>query len=466
MQKLSKTLEAASISKEKELKPFWNEQCQELSSELLLPTVTDLADSLLTYCSGLSKGQEGASWFLIQQNIHQSKSLPKTYLASCMSLAVGCTDYEAIATKIIKLYPTKPQNKILKKWTDCSRYVFNQSIAYMRTCINFNPSWMDVRKDLLNNCLPSWCDDVPYQIKGWAVKLAHQSYWATIKAHKVGSGAIIFNFKSRKEPEQSCYITTSALKKSGIYPRISGKGLHYSEPLPETIKDSRLIWKYGSWWIAIPNTVTLTSSENQGSSIVALDPGIRTFISFYSPHCSGKIGVNAQKYKYYLAMDNLISKRDSCKNNKQKRSYSKAIKRLRQRVTDLVDELHWKTARYLCESFDVILMPTFETSQMSNKSKRQIGSKTVRAMMGFGFYKFTQRLKWMALKLGKKVISVSEEYTSKTHPETGVINQKLGGAKTIKLLNGSRADRDIVGGFNILLKFLVGDTPVLSTQDI
>jgi putative transposase len=85
--------------------------------------------------------------------------------------------------------------------------------------------------------------------------------------------------------------------------------------------------------------------------------------------------------------------------------------------------------------------------------------------MGFQFDQFTQRLKWIGLKLGKKIVAVTEEYTSKTHPQTGVINSTLGGAKTIKLLDGS-ADRDIVGAFNILLKSLVGDTPVFITQDM
>lgn len=173
---------------------------------------------------------------------------------------------------------------------------------------------------MIHNCLPSWCDDVPFQIKADAIKRGHQSFWETIKAHKKGSGSVYFNFKSRKNPEQSCYIPKSAIKQSGIYPRISGKSLVYAEPLPETIKDSRLIWRYNHWYIAIPTLITIDSSENQASSIVALDQGIRTFVSYYSPHQSGKIGESAFTFlfKYYIALDRLISKRDRCKNNQKK----------------------------------------------------------------------------------------------------------------------------------------------------
>ncbi|MCI5160295.1 MAG: hypothetical protein D3906_18100 [Candidatus Electrothrix sp. AUS1_2] len=73
-----------------------------------------------------------------------------------------------------------------------------------------------------------------------------------------------------------------------------------------------------------------------------------------------------------------------------------------------------------------------------------------------------QRLEWIALKKGCRVVINTEEYTSKTHPQTGVVNRKLGSAKTVKLTNGSRACRDIVGAFNFFLKTLVVDTPTFN----
>ncbi|MCI5162022.1 MAG: hypothetical protein D3917_08350, partial [Candidatus Electrothrix sp. AX5] len=105
--------------------------------------------------------------------------------------------------------------------------------------------------------------------------------------------------------------------------------------------------------------------------------------------------------------------------------------------------------------FSTILFPTFETKDMVNKNNRKIRSKTVRAMMGLSFYTFRKRLEWIALKTGCCVVMNTKEYTSKTHPQTGVVNRKLGSAKTVKLTNGSRACRDIVGAFNFFLKTLV-----------
>jgi putative transposase len=98
--------------------------------------------------------------------------------------------------KTIKLDPSLQQRQIFQNWNDCSRYVFNQTIDYIRSCVNFSPSWMEIRQDLLRQ-LPKWCEDVPFQIKGNSVKEAHQAYWKA-KGHP--------KFRSRKNPTQSCYI--------------------------------------------------------------------------------------------------------------------------------------------------------------------------------------------------------------------------------------------------------------------
>ena len=102
---------------------------------------------------------------------------------------------------------------------------------------------------------------------------------------------------------------------------------------------------------------------------------------------------------------------------------------------------------------------------MTKKAERKIGSKTVRFMLGFANYKFKNILKWTAEKLGVTVLDVSEAYTSKTHPQTKEI-RNIGSAKQVRLLDGSMADRDIVGAYNILLRFLterctLGDTPAV-----
>ncbi|MFK5969781.1 MAG: transposase [Candidatus Marithrix sp.] len=370
-----------------------------------------------------------------------------------MSSVAECTDLEIIKAKSVKLYPNPNQKKIFKRWQDGSRYVFNQTIAYLRSCINFSPSWMDIKKDLLKQ-LPKWCDDVPFQIKGIAVKEAHQAYWKA-KTHP--------KFRSRKAPTQSCYIPKSAIKSSGIYPRISGKGLYLSESLPESPLDSRLIYQYNEWFISVPHKITTHVAENQGR-VVALDPGVRIFQTFYSENLAGHIGYDdfgrIQRLCFYL--DDLIS-RTSQATGKAKQEMKKAQARIRKKIKNLVKEIHFKTAYFLVNNFDVILLPTFETSQMASKSGRKLRSKTVRAMLTWSHHKFKIRLKNKALEFGKKVIDVCEAYTSKTVSWTGEV-KNVGGSRVIRS-GGITLDRDLNGARGIFIRSLV-DSPSLRSAII
>jgi len=343
--KSSKISFATSTISVKGLNPYWDEQCEEINSKLWLPIKTGSHVLDLNSSNGLSNKALGKSWFSSKLIFPQSKSLPTTYSVSSMFSHVGCTHDEITRTKSVKLYPNPKQSSIFKKWQDCSRYVFNQTIDYIRSCVNFSPSWMDIKKDLLKQ-LPKWCGPVPFQIKAIAVKEAHQAYWKA-KGHP--------RFRSRKAPMQSCYIPKSALKEAGIYPKISGQGLRYSEPLPEVPLDSRLIYQYHEWFLSVPHKKTTHVAENQGR-VVALDPGVRTFQTFYSEHLAGQIGYDdfgrIQRLCHHL--DKLIS-RTSKATGKAKREMKRAAARIRKKIKNLIKEIHFKTARFLVDNFDVIL---------------------------------------------------------------------------------------------------------------
>ena len=134
--------------------------------------------------------------------------------------------------------------------------------------------------------------------------------------------------------------------------------------------------------------------------------------------------------------------------------------RLRQRIINLVDELHWQTARWLTGNYKVILLPTFETQDMTRRAGRRIRSKTARMMLSFRHYEFKQRLRWKAWQRGALVIEVNEAYTSKTLSWDGSIKSNLGGASVIRDESGFGMDRDVNGARGIFLRAL-GDSPFL-----
>ena len=180
--------------------------------------------------------------------------------------------------------------------------------------------------------------------------------------------------------------------------------------------------------------------------------------TFYASDSCGFLGKGdfSKLHRLATALDDLISKQSKA-GKQRKRRMRLAAARIREKAKNLVDELHHKTALFLVKNFDVILLPTFETSQMALKSKRKLRNKTVRSLLSFAHCRFKQFLKHKAFEYGKQVMDVCEAYTSKTHPETGEV-KNIGSAKRIRLLSGQWVNRDVVGARNIFLRALV-DSP-------
>jgi putative transposase len=308
--------------------------------------------------------------------------------------------------------------------------------------------------------LPTWAKSVPYQIKSIAIKDACTAVKNAKQKYKQTGIVQDVKFRSRHERTQSCYIPKSAISKFGIYHTVLGD-LRYTETLPNKLGDGRLVKHLGCYYLAVPQESSRMISENQGR-VVALDPGVRTFMTLFSENSFGAIGDKdigrIQRLCYYL--DDLIS-RSTKQKAKTRYRYKKAMDRIRRKVRSLVDELHHKLARFLVDNYDIILLPTFETSQMVLRNSRKIRSKSVRQMLSWAQYRFKLFLKHKAFETGSLVIDCCEAYTSKTVSWTGEIIKNLGGRKVIKSADGRCMNRDLNGARGIFLRALV-DSPTLS----
>ncbi|NEO76210.1 MAG: transposase [Moorea sp. SIO4G3] len=381
---------------------------------------------------------------------------------SLTSSPVGFTDSENTVkkSKKIHLFLNPDQRTLIRKWFGVSRYVFNKTIKILQDG-EVKANWKAIKTDILNS-LPEWCKEVPYQIKSIAIKDACTSVREAKKKYKKSYKIQRVKFRSRKKPIQSCYIPKSAVSEAGIYYTKLGE-LGFAENLPKNICDSRLISNNGDYYLVVPYKETTKKAENQGR-VVALDPGVRTFITFFSETSVGKMGNGdfSRIQRLCQHLDNLLSKISfAC--GGQKRRMRKAARRMTIKIQNLVNELHRKTARLLVDNFDVILLPTFESSQISKKGSRKIRSKTVRNLLNFAHYRFKEFLKHKAQETGKVVVDVCEAYTSKTVSWTGELI-KIGGSRIIRSkVDGRSMDRDINGARGIFLRALV-DTPWLRNQ--
>lgn len=318
-------------------------------------------------------------------------------------------------------------------------------------------------KSEIYHSLPEFATECPSQIRQLAIKDACTAV-KNAKAKFVKTNEFQeVKFRSRKDRKQTVKFIASAVSSKGVYHTMLGE-LAMTEQLPEVIRDSSLTLFRGQYYLCVSTEVPRVQSDNQARP-VALDPGVRSFLTFFSPWSVGKIGNGdfSRITRLCQHLDKLVSKLSKA-TGRSKRNMRKASDRLRSRITHLIDELHWKTCNFLTSQFDVIFLPTFDTSQMALKASRRIRSKTVRSMLTFSHYKFEQRLSHKCFERGKTLLIVNEAYTSKTISWTGEMINNLGGRKTITSpASGETMDRDYNGARGIFLRALV-DTPSLSLE--
>ena len=463
MLKSSKTLAQDSATKGKDYGPYWNDQCAEMSSRLWLPTETALQDSEQNSSTLFYSKMVENSWFLTRFHFHQSKNSLLTCLPSYTSFRVDCTDSESIGIKSrkIRIYPDFNQRKLLKHWIGSSRYVYNRTIDYLKQPDTI-ANWMQIKAWLMHD-LPDWCDDVPYQVKAMAIKDACQAVKSAKAKWKRDKIFSTVKFRTKKAPSQTIHIPKSSMHhEKGPYHTILGL-MSMSERFDKPQKDCLLTYRAGRWFVVVPIEAATKIAESQGR-VVSIDPGIRTFATFYSPDCCGKVGAGdfsrIQRLCYHL--DDLISRTRKEKSKNKRYRMKKAQCKMRWKVRDLIDELHYKTALFFVRNFDIILIPKFETSQMSRKMTRKIRAKTVRSMLTFAHFRFQEFLKFKAWEYGKCIINVNEAHTSKTCSWNGKI-KKIGSAKFIKDDNVV-VDRDYNGARGIFLRGLCEIQPSLDTE--
>ena len=405
------------------------------------------------------------------------------------------------SVKKIKLNPTQKQKEVLNNWMNTNRWVYNRGVKILADDYEKNKDKPKEEKDYLtktkvnNLCVNNsvfinknqWALDTPQEVRASAINDLFDNIKSSIALLKSGNiDHFEIKFKSKKEPQQSFKVRhrRTDYKKSLtqnafiIYPTFFGKnglkGLEMEikafKPLPNKIDhDSRLVkTRLGDWYLCIPIRVdkvngirgeSQTSNSNSISNtrICSLDPGVRTFQTIFDVDGAMiEVGKNDMSKIYRLSLNNdNLQSRISQAHGKKKYRMKKALLRSFQKIKNLIKEVHNKLVCFLVQNYDVILLPSFETSQMVVKNVRKIRSKTVRSMLTWSHYSFKQKLLYKSsLTNGKcQVIICGEEYTSKTCTRCGHIHEKLGGSKKFKCPKCKlEIDRDYNGARNILLK--------------
>lgn len=306
-----------------------------------------------------------------------------------------------------------------------------------------------LRDYVLGLSLPDWVRKAPAHPKENAIFDAWDA-WKQAKSQKGEA-----SFRNCRQPFQAIKFHGRNFNGETWFPSLT-KGLIFrtSEPLQKTEFATQLVRDRKRWFACIP--VREEFERQTLDKVIALDPGVRTFLTGYDGDSFQEFGKAdiGRIQRLCSHLDKLIGRAAKAP-RKQKRRMYLAANRLRIRIRSLVDECHKQVANYLTSQYKVILLPTLETSQMVVKSKRKLHTKTARQMLTWGQYRFKCHLKQVAFKRGVVVIDVNESYTSKTCTKCGFCHDKLGGAKTFKCPNcGHEHDRDWGGARNIMIRAL------------
>lgn len=394
-------------------------------------------------------------------------------------------------SRSVRLYPNKEDTKVLRRWMGCSRYMYNEAVNYINE--NNVYQYEAIREVLTKeeNLPRDWLKNLPSDARKYAVMNACDAFKSNF-AKKEKDPSHTFEVKTRSKKSSVQQFTFEAkslrvLKEEGNTLRLGivDTRVHQltQEGIACSIKHKALIDqsrdpilqmdKLGRFTLIIrywkPSQLETQEQRSRRSSIVSLDPGVRTFMTTYSPDgTSYKLGDQASNriYRLMIVDDKLQGRLQTnlrCDGSRMSKANRRNLRqsrvRLSERIDNLVTELHWKVANFLVSRYEEIVIPPFETAKMSKRYEatrqqwRKIGKKTTRQMGRLRHFQFRQRLLYLAKCHGVQVHVVTEEYTSKTCTNCGDLHQTLGGNKVFKCAScGVAYDRDAGGSRNILIK--------------
>ena len=369
-----------------------------------------------------------------------------------------------------------------------ARKYYNAAIEFMNDPDNkhVGTAFANIRPiifDRLNDI--QYCSEVPEKIRQGAVADACKAISnAKLKFVKTGKFQHC-KYRTKKQLAQSVYIIDTAVSEIEKAEKVQGLTIHErvshlgvfktTERMPESpASNYRLTMEcHKFFYLCVPVEVeNLAHMQETRGSVVALDPGSRSFQVFYSQDRCGVVQQNTQKMRRLQREIDLVrSKMDRLKHQMKmvglpekkdlKRYLRGRTARLRShfltlnsRQTRVVTEMHRGAANYLLKRFETILLPNFETARL--KELETTHSTTNRSYDTYAHYRFKEYLHFKAEEYKRNVFAVSEACTTKTCSRCGYLKNDVGRSEVFRCDECDLiADRDMNAAKNILVRSIV-----------
>jgi len=368
----------------------------------------------------------------------------------------------------IKLNPTREQKALLRKFEGSARYTYNATVAAVNSK-EHKLNKMSLRNAFVTAKENSWIKDrqwlteTPKVIRQQAVFEAVKNFKAAFTNKSRGNidkFQMQFKRKGRHGSQRPWTVgLEKAVKSKGkelfVLPDSLGK-IRYFGKLPFDGKPDAECTIHrdacGDFFLQVPVKVPVKQPRTTKRD-VALDPGVRKFLTGYSPteECGLYVGQETSKRIMGILqnIDSVCSQLDrkeiTCV---QRRRLRKKKMMLYRDFKNLRDEFHNKVICMLTDHFDTIYLPRLETKRLSQTLK----AKAAREMMAQSHGLFLRRLGDACMIKGATLVIPGEWHTSKTCGCCGLLVD-VGSSERFKCRAcGYEADRDLNAARNIYIR--------------
>ena len=407
------------------------------------------------------------AWFNIEESQKKNnKFSPKKIIFDKGS-------FSKIKAKKIILKLTARQKKIINNWLKFYAIMYNQALKLIKQQVVQNKSiktyeinYYKIRESLYkikhkicaNSQIKTEMKNTKIKIHDldYAIKLACTNYKSAKTNFKKGN---IHHFRIRywkhNKKIKIMDMEKNNFKSGSIRKQLLGNvvGTYNGDiyDFSKIDKDCKLGYNEftDTYTLYVPEKVNKIKQKKFNNKIISLDPGLRTFMTGISENNILKIGNNSQNTikKYLSKIDRIKLNINISKNRKLKieRKYNR-------KITNKVDDLHWKSIHYLIKNYKTILIGNMSSKKIVSKTGN-LNKMSKRVCNKLKLYEFRNRLYYKCFLNGNNVKCVNESFTSKVCSNCGEIEENLGSKKIFDCKKcKKKIDRDINGARNIYLK--------------
>lgn len=322
----------------------------------------------------------------------------------------------------------------------------------------------DIRDNIIKNCKNLKINkniSIKTHILDATIKLACSNYQSAITNFENGNIKIFrIRYWKKKRDKRVLEIEKSYFRNNSlcysIFNKIKGffkKGKKYYEFNFDDIEGSAKLHynkKTNEYNLFVTKKVETNMLELEKSEIIGIDLGLRTFSTCLTKNEVINIGnIKNSRLESLIVQKIKLMKFN---NNKKTRKYKKSVNK---RIIGLIDELHWKSIKFLTDNYKTILIGDLSTKGIVCGSTSVLKEYNKQLAYALSFYKYRERLKYKCLINNCKYLMVNERYTSKVCSVCCEFKDDLGSSKIYKCKKCmSIMDRDVNGCRNIILKCL------------